>query len=71
MLLSNIINFDFSAWVNGVWDAEFTEMLPMEDNIEGELAASSEQDFRRLYSCLLGLSEEQLQSSSRDDCLQV
>ncbi|XP_051936974.1 condensin-2 complex subunit D3 [Hippocampus zosterae] len=58
------------AWVNGVWDAEFTEMLPMEDNIKGELAASSEQDFRRLYSCLLVLSEEQLQSSSRDDCLQ-
>uniref|UniRef100_A0A3Q3D1S0 Non-SMC condensin II complex, subunit D3 n=1 Tax=Hippocampus comes TaxID=109280 RepID=A0A3Q3D1S0_HIPCM len=41
-------------------DAEFTEMLPMEDNIEGELAASNERDFRRLYSCLLVLSEEQL-----------
>uniref|UniRef100_A0A3Q2X804 Non-SMC condensin II complex, subunit D3 n=1 Tax=Hippocampus comes TaxID=109280 RepID=A0A3Q2X804_HIPCM len=36
------------------------EMLPMEDNIEGELAASNERDFRRLYSCLLVLSEEQL-----------
>ncbi|XP_077350803.1 condensin-2 complex subunit D3 isoform X2 [Festucalex cinctus] len=59
------------AWVDAVWDAEFTEMMPMEDDIEVELAACGEEDFRRLYTCLLALSEEQLQSSSRDDSSQV
>ncbi|XP_077437958.1 condensin-2 complex subunit D3 [Vanacampus margaritifer] len=58
------------AWVDAVWDAEFTEMMPMVDEIEEELAACGEEDFRRLYTCLLALSEEQLQSSSRDDSSQ-
>ncbi|XP_061546170.1 condensin-2 complex subunit D3 [Phycodurus eques] len=58
------------AWVNEVWDAEFTAMIPMEDNIELELASCGEEDFRSLYTCLLVLSEEQLQSSSSDDSSQ-
>ncbi|XP_049592044.1 condensin-2 complex subunit D3 [Syngnathus scovelli] len=58
------------AWVNAVWDAEFTEMVPMDDdNIEEELAACGEEDFRRLYAHLLALSEEQ-QSPSTDASFQ-
>ncbi|KAM9809913.1 condensin-2 complex subunit D3 isoform X2 [Syngnathus typhle] len=58
------------AWVNAVWDTEFTEMAPMDDdNLEEELAACGEEDFRRLYAYLLALSEEQ-QSPSTDASFQ-
>ncbi|XP_061692445.1 condensin-2 complex subunit D3 isoform X2 [Syngnathoides biaculeatus] len=55
------------AWVNDVWDSEFTATIPMEDNIEWELASCGEEDFKSLYTCLLVLSKEQLEFSSTDD----
>ncbi|XP_057704666.1 condensin-2 complex subunit D3 isoform X2 [Corythoichthys intestinalis] len=54
------------AWVNAVWNAEFTEMIPMEENLEEELSVCVE-DFRSLYTCLLTFSREQQQSLSQDD----
>ncbi|XP_061914930.1 condensin-2 complex subunit D3 isoform X2 [Entelurus aequoreus] len=54
------------AWVNAVWDAEFTEMKLMEDNIEEGLVACGDQAFRSLYTCLMAYASQQ-QTSSRDD----
>ncbi|XP_077468877.1 condensin-2 complex subunit D3 [Stigmatopora argus] len=53
------------AWVNAVWNAEFAEVIPMETNIEDQIAACAD-DFRSLYTCLLASSRER-QSLNQDD----
>lgn len=60
-----------SAWVDVVWDLEFTEKKPMEDPIEEELALSRDMAFKTLYQCLLTHSADQRQPSSRDGSSQV
>ncbi|XP_041803855.1 condensin-2 complex subunit D3 [Chelmon rostratus] len=54
------------AWVDEVWDLEFTERKPLDDNTEEELAASGEKAFRTLYQCLLVHAIDQQQSADRD-----
>ncbi|KAM9848224.1 condensin-2 complex subunit D3 [Aulostomus maculatus] len=54
------------AWVDAVWDVEFTESRPMGDAIEEELLASGKKTFRNLYQCLLTHAAEQ-QSSGRHE----
>ncbi|XP_054653328.1 condensin-2 complex subunit D3 isoform X2 [Dunckerocampus dactyliophorus] len=53
------------AWVDAMWDTEFTEAKLMEDNMEEELAACGDEAFRRLYKSLLLYATQP--SSSRDD----
>ncbi|XP_053731109.1 condensin-2 complex subunit D3 [Synchiropus splendidus] len=48
------------AWVDAVWDAEFTESISMDNIIEEQLSVSTEQDFRNLHKCLQALQDEQL-----------
>ncbi|KAM9344578.1 condensin-2 complex subunit D3 [Symphorus nematophorus] len=54
------------AWVDEVWDSEFTERKPLDDGTEGELAASGGKAFRTLYQCLLAHAAEQQQSAGTD-----
>lgn len=49
-----------------MWDLEFTERKPLDDNTEEELAASGEKAFRTLYQCLLVHAVDQQQSADRD-----
>lgn len=58
--------FGFAAWVDVMWDLEFTERKPLDDAIEEELAASGEKAFRTLYQCLLVHAADQQQSAGRD-----
>lgn len=41
------------AWVDAVWDLEFTKRKPLDDTIAEKLAGSGEKAFRNLYQCLL------------------
>ncbi|XP_035040241.1 condensin-2 complex subunit D3 isoform X1 [Hippoglossus stenolepis] len=41
------------AWVDAVWNSEFTERQPLDDTIEEQLTASGDEAFRNLYECLL------------------
>ncbi|XP_030581686.1 condensin-2 complex subunit D3 isoform X2 [Archocentrus centrarchus] len=50
--------FSSSAWVDTVWDLEFTERKPLDDAIEEELTASDEKSFRALYQCLLAHADD-------------
>ncbi|XP_056250604.1 condensin-2 complex subunit D3 [Seriola aureovittata] len=50
------------AWVDEVWDLEFTERKSLDDAIEEELAASGDKAFRNLYKCLLAHAADQQQS---------
>uniref|UniRef100_A0AAQ5ZBT3 Condensin complex subunit 1 C-terminal domain-containing protein n=1 Tax=Amphiprion ocellaris TaxID=80972 RepID=A0AAQ5ZBT3_AMPOC len=52
-LKAMLFMFCFPAWVDAVWDLEFTEGKPLDDTIEEELAASGDKAFRTLYHCLL------------------
>ncbi|KAF7667854.1 hypothetical protein LDENG_00040740 [Lucifuga dentata] len=54
------------AWVDAVWDLEFTESKPLEGEIEEELAANGGEAFRKLYKWLLPYAVE-LQTSAGSD----
>ncbi|KAL7383049.1 hypothetical protein ABVT39_003969 [Epinephelus coioides] len=54
------------AWVDAVWDLEFTERKPLDDTIEDELAVSGDKAFRTLYQCLLTHAADQQESAGRD-----
>ncbi|XP_047460078.1 condensin-2 complex subunit D3 [Mugil cephalus] len=58
------------AWVDAVWDLEFTERTPLDDNIEEELAASGDKSFRKLHQCLLSRAADQRQSTGNDEASQ-
>ncbi|XP_035801097.2 condensin-2 complex subunit D3 isoform X2 [Amphiprion ocellaris] len=58
------------AWVDAVWDLEFTEGKPLDDTIEEELAASGDKAFRTLYHCLLTHVPDQQQSTSSNGASQ-
>uniref|UniRef100_A0A672ZYW5 Uncharacterized protein n=1 Tax=Sphaeramia orbicularis TaxID=375764 RepID=A0A672ZYW5_9TELE len=59
------------AWVDEVWDLEFTEKKSLDDTIEEDLTASDEKAFRDLYQCLLAHTAEQQQSTDTDAASQV
>ncbi|XP_031160553.2 condensin-2 complex subunit D3 [Sander lucioperca] len=58
------------AWVDAVWDLEFTERTPLDEIIAEELAGSGDQAFRTLYQCLLDHAADQQQSAGRDGASQ-
>ncbi|KAM6915873.1 condensin-2 complex subunit D3 [Xenentodon cancila] len=58
------------AWVDEVWDVEFTERKPLDDIIEEELMASRDKAFKDLYHCLLCHAADQPQSAGSDDVSQ-
>ncbi|XP_054456753.1 condensin-2 complex subunit D3-like [Anoplopoma fimbria] len=53
------------AWVDAVWDLEFTERKPLDDTIEDELAFSEDKAFRTLYQCLLAHAADQQDGASQ------
>uniref|UniRef100_A0A3Q3WCI5 Condensin-2 complex subunit D3 n=1 Tax=Mola mola TaxID=94237 RepID=A0A3Q3WCI5_MOLML len=53
-----------TAWVDEVWDLEFTELKALDGVTEEELAASRDGEFRTLYQCLLACAADQQQQSS-------
>ncbi|XP_031735143.1 condensin-2 complex subunit D3 isoform X2 [Anarrhichthys ocellatus] len=53
------------AWVDAVWDLEFTEREPLDDTIEDELAVSGDKAFRTLYQCLLAHAADQQDGASQ------
>ncbi|XP_035518951.1 condensin-2 complex subunit D3 [Morone saxatilis] len=54
------------AWVDEVWDLEFTERKPLDETVEEGLAHSGDKAFTTLYQCLLAHAAEQQQSAGRD-----
>ncbi|KAA8579017.1 hypothetical protein FQN60_010617 [Etheostoma spectabile] len=58
------------AWVDAVWDLEFTERHSLDENIAEELTGSGDKAFITLYQCLLDLAAEQQQSAGRDGASQ-
>ncbi|XP_035770877.1 condensin-2 complex subunit D3 [Neolamprologus brichardi] len=48
------------AWVDAVWDVEFTERKPLDKTIEEELTARQEKSFTALYQCLLAHADQKL-----------
>uniref|UniRef100_A0AAQ6IKW9 Condensin-2 complex subunit D3 n=1 Tax=Anabas testudineus TaxID=64144 RepID=A0AAQ6IKW9_ANATE len=58
------------AWVDAVWDVEFTERKPLDDTIEEELTAGGDKAFRNLYQCLLVHAGDQQQSTNKDGASQ-
>ncbi|XP_041865621.1 condensin-2 complex subunit D3 [Melanotaenia boesemani] len=54
------------AWVDAVWDLEFTERKPLDEPLEEDLAASGHKAFRNLYQCLLAHAAEQQHSVGND-----
>uniref|UniRef100_A0A3B4F3T7 Non-SMC condensin II complex subunit D3 n=1 Tax=Pundamilia nyererei TaxID=303518 RepID=A0A3B4F3T7_9CICH len=54
-----------SAWVDAVWEVEFTERKPLDKTIEEELTARQEKSFTALYQCLLAHAD-QYQSAGSD-----
>ncbi|KAM7385039.1 hypothetical protein PAMP_001138 [Pampus punctatissimus] len=58
------------AWVDTVWDVEFTETKPLDDPIEDELTATGDKAFRDLYQCLLAHADDQQQPAGRDKASQ-
>ncbi|CAJ1066500.1 condensin-2 complex subunit D3 isoform X1 [Xyrichtys novacula] len=59
-----------AAWVDEVWDLEFTERKQLDDTIAGELEVVGEKDFRKLYQCLLTHAAEQQHSAGIDGASQ-
>lgn len=66
-----IIVLWFPAWVEAMWDVEFTESKPLDDSIKEELTATGDKAFRNLYQCLLAHADDQQQSPGRDQASQV
>uniref|UniRef100_A0AAX7TWJ8 Condensin complex subunit 1 C-terminal domain-containing protein n=1 Tax=Astatotilapia calliptera TaxID=8154 RepID=A0AAX7TWJ8_ASTCA len=60
-----ILFFLFLAWVDAVWEVEFTERKPLDKTIEEELTARREKSFTALYQCLLAHAD-QYQSAGSD-----
>ncbi|XP_073337425.1 condensin-2 complex subunit D3 [Pagrus major] len=58
------------AWVDEVWDLEFTERKPLDDATEEELAVSGDKAFRALYQCLLAHAADHQKSAGRDGATQ-
>ncbi|XP_074503106.1 condensin-2 complex subunit D3 [Sebastes fasciatus] len=59
------------AWVDTVWDFEFTERNPLDDTIEDELTTSGDNKaFTTLYQCLLAHAADQQQSAGGDGASQ-
>ncbi|XP_045927155.1 condensin-2 complex subunit D3 [Micropterus dolomieu] len=54
------------AWVDAVWDLEFTERKPLDDTTEEELTLSGDKDFRTLYQCLLDHAAADQQAAGTD-----
>ncbi|XP_018549604.1 condensin-2 complex subunit D3 [Lates calcarifer] len=52
------------AWVDAVWDLEFTERKPLDNTLEEELTGSGDKAFRNLHQCLLVHAADQQQSGS-------
>ncbi|XP_029376498.1 condensin-2 complex subunit D3 isoform X2 [Echeneis naucrates] len=52
------------AWVDAVWDLEFTERKPLDDAVEEELMARGDKAFRKLYHSLLTHAAEHQQQSA-------
>ncbi|KAM3606346.1 uncharacterized protein V6R79_014771 [Siganus canaliculatus] len=46
------------AWVDEVWDLEFTERKPLDDSVAEELAASADEALSRLYQHLLAATQQ-------------
>lgn len=65
-----ILFFLFLAWVDAVWEVEFTERKPLDKTIEEELTARREKSFTALYQCLLAHAD-QYQSAGSDGASQV
>lgn len=61
----------FSAWVDEVWDLEFTQRKPFDDTIEEALSASKDKSFRTLYQCLLTHAADQQKFADSDGASQV
>ncbi|XP_074532674.1 condensin-2 complex subunit D3 isoform X2 [Halichoeres trimaculatus] len=59
-----------SAWVDEVWDLEFTERKQLDEAFGEELEIIKEKDFKKLYQCLLLHSAEVQQSAGRDEASQ-
>uniref|UniRef100_A0A3B4Y8L8 Uncharacterized protein n=1 Tax=Seriola lalandi dorsalis TaxID=1841481 RepID=A0A3B4Y8L8_SERLL len=68
---SQMLSVVISAWVDEVWDLEFTERKSLDDAIEEELAASGDKAFRNLYKCLLAHAADQQQSVGTGEASQV
>ncbi|KAM4603913.1 condensin-2 complex subunit D3 [Polymixia lowei] len=56
-----------SAWVDTLWDYEFTEAEPLDATTEEQITASGEKAFKRLYSCLLPYTTDNGPSVGRED----
>ncbi|XP_076025344.1 condensin-2 complex subunit D3 [Genypterus blacodes] len=61
------INEVSEAWVDEVWELEFTESKPLPGDIEEELTASGEKAFRKLYQCLLPHAVQQDPPADNND----
>lgn len=61
----------FSAWVDEVWDLEFTERRSLDGGIEEELTASRAKAFKHLYKCLLVYAVDGRQSTDTGGASQV
>ncbi|XP_062286238.1 condensin-2 complex subunit D3 isoform X2 [Scomber scombrus] len=58
-----------AAWVDAMWDLEFTESKPLDDPIEDELMATGDQVFSNVYQSLLAHANDQ-QSAGTDKASQ-
>ncbi|KAE8280284.1 Condensin-2 complex subunit D3 Non-SMC condensin II complex subunit D3 [Larimichthys crocea] len=58
------------AWVDEVWDLEFTQRKPFDDTIEEALSASKDKSFRTLYQCLLTHAADQQKFADSDGASQ-
>ncbi|XP_029922361.1 condensin-2 complex subunit D3 [Myripristis murdjan] len=58
------------AWVDAVWDFEFTEMESLDATTEEELAATGEAAFQKLYRCLLPYAAEDQPAAGGDQVSQ-
>ncbi|XP_034537815.1 condensin-2 complex subunit D3 isoform X2 [Notolabrus celidotus] len=59
-----------AAWVDEVWDLEFTERKQLDDALGGDVVVIGVKDFKHLYQCLLTHAAEQQQSAGRDGASQ-
>uniref|UniRef100_A0A665TJ03 Non-SMC condensin II complex, subunit D3 n=1 Tax=Echeneis naucrates TaxID=173247 RepID=A0A665TJ03_ECHNA len=64
VLGGNVVTVVVSAWVDAVWDLEFTERKPLDDAVEEELMARGDKAFRKLYHSLLTHAAEHQQQSA-------
>nr|XP_043901974.1 condensin-2 complex subunit D3 isoform X2 [Solea senegalensis] len=53
------------AWVETIWDLEFTEIKSIDDHLDEQLTASGEKAFGNLYQCFLSYADQE-QSAGTD-----